>query len=95
MTRKELKDLKEDAKAWGVYADAYQAGYDAGKAEKALQEREERSKGCQVCTGFLSGELELYWRYERRDDPYKLVTLEGKRMPVRCCPLCGRPLKGE
>lgn len=42
----------------------------------ALQEREERSKGCEWCIGFCP---------DVTGDPYA---------DYRCCPMCGRKLKG-
>lgn len=53
------------------------------KAGKALQEREERSRGCKWCnSGSFAPALHV-------DENRQL-----RQMHVEFCPMCGRPLKG-
>lgn len=53
------------------------------KAEKALQEREERENGCKWCnSGSFAPVLHV-------DENSQLG-----QMDVEFCPMCGRPLKG-
>ena len=50
----------------------------------AIQEREEREKGCEYCKGRA---------YTKK--PVTITTIYGKRISVviEFCPKCGRPLK--
>ena len=49
-------------------------------AKSALQEREERSKGCKYCTGVVLNVVEETTAFEAG---------------FNFCPMCGRKLKGE
>lgn len=73
-------------------------------AISALQEREERSKGCEFCGAKLYFKTTQYARpllapltevQALRD---KLLDLTGEvyvEIDAGFCPMCGRPLKGE
>lgn len=73
-------------------------------AISALQEREERSKGCEFCGAKLYFKTTQYARpllapltevQALRD---KLLDLTGEvyvEINADFCPMCGRPLKGE
>ena len=73
-------------------------------AISALQEREERSKGCEFCGAKLYFKTTQYARpllapltevQALRD---KLLDLTGEvyvEINADYCPMCGRPLKGE
>lgn len=73
-------------------------------AISALQEREERSKGCKFCGAKLYFKTTQYARpllapltevQALRD---KLLDLTGEvyvEIDAGLCPMCGRPLKGE
>lgn len=58
------------------------------KGIEALQEREERSKGCEFCKG-IEDEFTFY-THTSCDGGYVVEWHDAN-----CCPVCGRALKGE
>lgn len=73
-------------------------------AKSALQEREERSKGCKFCGAKLYFKTTQYARpllaplTEVQALKDKLLDLTGEvyvEIEADFCPMCGRPLKGE
>lgn len=64
------------------------------KAEKALQEREERTKGCSFCTGmiYLSGDFCGSGKEDSTGHQRAMYTEDTP--DFNFCPMCGRPLKG-
>lgn len=82
ITELQVKALQEEMKTLTTQEDidAYTVAIEAKQlAIFALQEREERSKGCEYC------EI-VVWRthYDR----------EGNEIEYNFCPMCGHPLKG-
>lgn len=63
------------------------------EAIEALKEREERSKGCVWCNEELPEAYQFISLRGVRDRLEKFNTIAG--IPLRYCPACGRPLKGE
>lgn len=73
-------------------------------AKSALQERDERSKGCKFCRAKLYFKTTQYARpllaplTEVQALGDKLLDLTGEvyvEINADFCPMCGRPLKGE
>ena len=80
------------------YGDVPQA---RGLAISALQEREERRKGCEFCNT-------IYADWDEGDLAPREFRIEGNKLwyrdtkfhawvskTIMLCPMCGRPLKGE
>lgn len=73
--REAIAELQSYAdSSWGGLNDAF------SDAISALQEREERIKGCKYCTGVVLNVVEGATAFE---------------VGFNFCPMCGRPLKGE